>query len=415
MPHAQSPKAGAGWRPAQPLLGRTLPWLLALAVAACTFEPPPGLLFPTPLPPPNTPISAVVDSGEVTVFEQPGEIAVHHGFACAQSSQPEGQKILRIAQSRPIAPAMDRATVFLNGWQFRYLNGDHQVLGLGTGIINIRTENNLLRWEAWGAISDNNFDDPYRWCYRYTMLAWDRSAYVADRDDRDMHAFQGDNGARWETALRFHPAYIRGGHATETAAVLPRGFGFIWSGGADHNLLQLAYNLDYGERYIAGGKRYVSGGSNPPGIDRLGTDFISWETKTVFKDNALKRDHFTGELVSVITGTPVTVAQPPFTIVPREDRSNCVGFGEPASETRTIERVPFDVAVPVLTGWDLGYICDDEEVEEIGIWLDGFAYRPAGFAGELEYTRNAVLRDQDGGNGTRLRHRVAILGLTRNP
>lgn len=418
-----------------------IPWFLSLTLAACVFRPPPALHELYPLPSESIPLSPVVDSAEQKIFEEPGNIVIHHGFACAESDEPDKQKVLRVEQSRTIATTMDRATIFLNGWQFKYLNGDHKVLGLGTGIFNIRREGNVLKWHAFGSIGDDNFDDPYRWCYRYTLVAWNRSVYAAGPDHRDTHAFQGENAAhsksdfagleiaeRWETALSFHPNYIAttatGYYLPTNAAILPRGFGFIWWPGdklVDHNLLQLAYNLDYNEQFIADGKRYVGdrvfdvGGTDT--VDQVATTRYSWETKTIFKDNDLKRDYITGEIVSVVAGPGVRVVQPPFTIVPVEDKSNCIpaAGSTPASESRTSNHVSFDVAVPVLTGWDLAYPCNDQHVEEIGTWIEGFKYtgptRSTG--GVLEHTLRSVLHDKDKGDGHRFRHRVSILGFNR--
>jgi len=196
---------------------------------------------------------------------------------------------------------------------------------------------------------------------------------------------------------------------------LPRGFGFLWEDFDDRNLLQLAYDLDYTEYFLAGDKEYVNEGGPPlpPGVDRA--IFHSWETKTIFKDNDLQRDYRTGELVSVVSGAGVRVIQPPFTIVPFEDLNNCVAFGDPQSNARIIERVPFAVAIPMLTGWDLSYVCDDQRVEEIGIRIDPFEYTAAGYAGMLTYTVHAVLHDENGGDAERFRHRVGILGFNRTP
>jgi hypothetical protein len=403
-----------------------IPLILLASVWGCAFTPPSATLPMPPFTPSfeNVPLSPVVDSGEQKVFEEPDNMVVYHGFACAESNDSDHQTVLRIEQSRAIPATMNRATVFLNGWRFKYLNGEHKILGLGTSIFKIRVENNELKWEAGGVIGDHNFDDPYRWCYRYTLIAWNQAVFTAGPDHRDVHTFRGDNAAGWETALSFHPTYtsttLTGEYGPTNAAILPRGFGFFWADQNDNNLLQLAYNLDYSERFVADGKRYVSGTIDVGGadaVDQAATSFHTWETKTIFKDNSLKRDYGTAEIVSVLAGPGIGVVQPPFTIVPVEDKSNCVAFGDPESESRTISQVPFDIAIPVLTGWDLSYVCDDEPVEEIGIWIDSFEYTgPAGGPGGLlKYTIAAVLHDQDRGNANRFRHRVSILGFNRVP
>ncbi|MGH8578909.1 MAG: hypothetical protein ACREVK_01865 [Gammaproteobacteria bacterium] len=429
-------------RPARRALKWMVPWFLSLPLSGCEFKPPVVLDYLYPLPLEDTPLSPIDESEEQMVFEDPGNMVIFHGFACAVSNQPDKQKVLRVEQSRTLATALDRATVFLNGWRFEYLKADHKVLGLGMGIFKIRREGNVLKWQAFGSIGNDNFDDPYRWCYNYTLVAWNPSAFAAGPDHRDDHAFQGENAAhskgdivddiavRWETALSFHPNYIdtslTGYYFPRNAAILPRGFAFVWYDGDEfefdeHNLLQVAYNLDHSERFIADGKRYVGdrvfevGG--PDATDQVATPRFSWETKTIFKDNDLKRDYAMGEIVSVLAGPGVGVVQPPFTVVPVEDKSNCIpaGGSTPAGESRIISRVPFDVAVPVLTGWDLSYPCDGQRVEAIGTGIQGFNFtRPAGGAGAvLDYTLRSVLRDKDGGDGHRFRHRVSILGFNR--
>ncbi|MGH9894584.1 MAG: hypothetical protein ACREA0_21920, partial [bacterium] len=124
-----------------------------------------------------------------------------------------------------------------------------------------------------------------------------------------------------------------------------------------------------------------------------------------------------GEIVSVVAGPGIGVVQPPFTVVPVEDKSNCIPAGgtTPAESRRTISLVPFDVAVPVLTGWDLSYPCNDQHVKAIGTKIQRFNFaRPAGSAGGvLDYELRSVLRDKDGGDGHRFRHRVSILGFNR--
>ena len=394
---------------------RIICWSLWSTLAACTFEAPAPFPVPITSPITTTPFAPIVDSGEQKLFEQPGEMVVYHGFACAESKESDRQNFVRVQQSRALEERLDRATVFLSGWQFRYLNGDHEIAGLGTGIFRIRREGNELRWEAWGAITDNNFDDPYRWCYRYTVVAWNRATYPADPDHRDVHLFQGDEGSEWQTALSYHANYTTTVYyVTPNSAILPRGFGVAWRGG-DNNLLQVAYNLDYSENFIAFDKRYGQDTPNLGGADQAAPTFRSWETKTVLKDNALTRDYVMAEAVSVISSLRGGLVQPPFSVVPVEDRANCVSLGDPSSETRTIEWLPFDVAVPILTGWDLSYFCNDQHVEEIGVWIDGFQYAPSGRRGTLEYTLRSILRDDDGGDGNVFRHRVSVLGFDRAP
>ncbi len=83
------------------------------------------------------------------------------------------------------------------------------------------------------------------------------------------------------------------------------------------------------------------------------------------------------------------------------------------TEDFVIENLPFEYAIPMLTGWELRYLCDDENVKEIGIWIDRWSYvkDPAAPTGRLSYTLSSVLRDKDDDPGHKRSHKVTILGL----
>ena len=412
--------------------------LLCALLGGCAFNPPPALPPREPLLNwvGRQPLSNLVDSGDVTAFEEPNAIVVYHGYGCAESREAERQKILVVEQSHAL-PAGMFATVFLNGWEFQYLNGDHNLLGLGTAIFDIRPEDKKLTWRAAGIMSDDDFGDPYRWCYRYTIVVWNSAVYRISADARDDFAFSAENvGPGWETALTVHPTFLPVKDFRPNAKLLPRGFGFVWRESSpmagigkfppllDHNLFQIAYHLDDGERFIADGKRYVVPNPGFGGADQVATELYSWETKTIYKDSARWRDHATAEVVSVVSGPAVGMVRPPFTIVPFETLGSCISTGEPERVTRKVEKVPFDVAIPVLTGWDLSYDCTDHNVEAIGTMIESFTYTPgtdrvdtlSGLrpAGTLQYTTRSVLRDAPTARyGTRFRNRVSILGFDR--
>jgi hypothetical protein len=413
-----------------------LPALCGLPLSACVPAPPPVQAPPGPrlpfgllVPPP----AALVESSSKKAFEDPGHLVAYQGLGCAESDRSKAPTTLLVTQTQEIPNTMDHAAVVLSGWQFRYLEGDQELTGLATGIFDIRRAvvedgSHRLEWQAFGIMRDGGYDDPFRWCYRFTVVAWDGNAYAAQVDQRDNRGFNGDPIGReqpfgWETALSFHPSFVEvypsGGSAS--AVMLPRGFGFVWAEElADHNLLQLAYNLDPGEGFIADGKQYSAPSPNLGGADQVGYTYYSWETKTVFKDNALRRDYYSAELVSVASGQGVEAIHPSFTIAPFEDESGfCAALAVPPSESRTIDSVPYDVAIPVLTGWDLSYNCSDDEIQEIGLWIDDFAYDPGTsgprYDGKLDYTVRSVLHDQAGGDFQRFRHRVSVLGLRKQP
>ena len=148
----------------------------------------------------STSISPLTSSNRTQVFEDVGTIIVYRGMGCAESKLSDTQQAIVVEEDNVDLPALmlSNATIFLNGWHLRYLNGKHNVAGLGTSIYNIRLENGpigkILRWRAGGALSDDNFDDPYSWCYTYTIVAWNpvNLALVVDHDDGPCSAKPGD-------------------------------------------------------------------------------------------------------------------------------------------------------------------------------------------------------------------------------
>jgi hypothetical protein len=103
--------------------------------------------------------------------------------------------------------------------------------------------------------------------------------------------------------------------------------------------------------------------------------------------------------------------------VPVEDHSNCVFFGKQGLDRRRVRGIPYDVAIPVLTGWDLAYGCNDQQVQEIGAWIGGFDYDPATTQlqsnGRLSYTVRTVLHDRNGVDVQHSRHSVSMLGFRK--
>lgn len=413
------------FQPVQPLSYAFIVIAVSTIITACAFDQS-GIDF-------DPPMAEVTDSGRTLIFEDEGKIAVFHGFGCAESNKDGEEDFLRVQESIDLPDYATAATVFLNGWHLEYLKSDHDIRGLGTGIAEIELADRKLNWEAGGVLADRNFDDGYSWCYYYTVIAWNEVLidalvdYSNSNDISDIINIINYNAENKNTtALKVLPRFVHNTDfmSREPIAVLPRGYGFNWlitslslPWNWDHNLLQLAYNLDYSETFIQHGKNYS--GSDDPSLPTaasyVDSGFVSWETKTILKDNNLRRDYAIGEIVSVLGGSDVSILQPPFTILPREDSGNCLSIGGVGVKTEeyVVENVPFEYAVPMLTGWELTYPCDDENVAEIGVWITEFQYdKPAGEpTGTLRYTISSILRDQDGDPGHRFGHRVTILGL----
>lgn len=205
-------------------------------------------------------VTSFSDPNMEKVFEDPGTIIVYHGFGCAKSDKSGRQDILKVEQSRDIARYAN-ATVFLNGWHLTYHNGNQNVAGLATLIRNIRLEEGTLKWEAVGLLSDDNFDNPYDWCYYFTVVAWNptkidllvdhKDGDCASHNPSDVNFFFAENKGT-TTALSSFPTILQNTvfEDKKTVTILPRGFGYKWGYGnsySDHHLLQIGYNLEHGE------------------------------------------------------------------------------------------------------------------------------------------------------------------------
>jgi hypothetical protein len=385
---------------------------------------------------------------QLPVLEEPGTIIVYRGFGCAESNRSGTEDIITVEGSVDDLPAYaTNATVFLNGWRMQYLHSDHHVAALGTVIKQIRLEGRSLKWRASGVLSDQNFDDGYSWCYHYTVVAWNPANLDLTIDHDDGSCDPSDPGDPFQanhytaanaktnagytpdpgtTALSFFPSFLRNpGFAGKPVAILPRGFGFAWGGvGEDHHLLQIAYNLHRSEIFVDNNPSILDGRQYrklrqiiipplPEAASQVGSGFVSWETSAIYKDNDLRRDYEFGEIVSGLGGVEVGVVQAPFSILPREDDCGLGGgrFGNKSVLTReyVVENVPYEFAIPMLTGWELNYGCDDEHVQEIGVWIDGWSYDRG--MRKLTYKLSSVLRDRDNNPGHFRRHNVSILGL----
>ena len=375
----------------------------------------------------------VASSGPKTVLEIPGKVRVVNDHQCGQGRSPAGST-LAVLGSENLPPYASTATVFLNGWHVRYLGDDQHVRILSAAIHNIHQEDSTLKWEASGTIQDEDSEERYEFCYYYTVIEWNQAIIeaTADHDDR-----KGDNAVlssrainSEDTALVTVPSYFQNGaFASKNAAALPQGFAFVWNDESrlffpacfscpvDHHLLQVSYNVDHAESFVEKDKSYellppppITG---PASITNSG--FASWDIFGIFKDNDAKRDFGFYVGASALGGDDVRLIQPPFAVRPVEDVSGgCItNPGGVVTKQYVIGNLPFEEAVPMLTGWDLQYSCSDQHVKDIGIWLSDIAYvkLPGSPVGTLSYKVSSVLCDNDCSPGHIFHHKVSILGL----
>jgi hypothetical protein len=185
--------------------------------------------------------------------------------------------------------------------------------------------------------------------------------------------------------------------------------------GADHNVLEVGFDM---------------GVATPSGSQ------LRWNSATVLKDDARSHPYRAAELVSILSGSAVSVWQPA-TVQARRDsgpwrslsntagltaraKSSCpdavVGGGGEHSYQVTIDQVPFDYAVPMLSGWEIGDLCDDSHVQKIGVWLSDYSYDkpPGATTGTLHLTIDTAFEDDHGFRSSldsAERFKIRVLGI----
>jgi hypothetical protein len=390
--------------------------------------------FGSPVPVPQTPkelleilnkapIIPLSEGDRWTVFEEPGRIRVQHGYGCAEAGKTSKDSLIGFRiQDQEVAPNIDdRGAIFLNGWDMQYPNGDHHVLGLGSLIFNISrakdTPGLTLEWEAGGVLSDKDGADGYQWCYRYTLIFWnpnviDASAFQFDENT----TFMSKDSPSGSGVGEIEGTFAAPDEKDSPRAVLPRGLGQLWRDGDDHHVLQVAFDL-----------------GTPPLADIIvpNGNTLTWTSETILVDNGGAHTHMQAEIVTILSGQSVEMWQPrsvlhligakmveeptEMILEPAEDGGiTCNGNGEEQQEEfYVVERVPYDYAIPVLTGWDMQYACEDHEIERIGVYMVEFHYDkdPNAATGTLHYTIFSTMRD-DSNNGHYLpRYKVSVLGF----
>jgi len=289
------------------------------------------------------------------------------------------------------------------------------VWAAGTWITNSRIEGRTLKWEATGLLVDEKPDDPYEWCYYYTVVAWNPRFLDIVAEPDEVENMTRSSVRR--SPLISVPSYFQSERyaSKKEVVVLPRGFAFRQSGLDDSHLQHIAYNLTHSESFIEN-KKYGILDEPPltPPTSKAGSGYVSWETQAIFRSSSYRNYHFY-EWNATLGGDSVRQLQPPFTILPTNVREN-IGGGRQGEMTDSIVigNIPFDYAVPMLTGWDLRYdFGNAEHITKVGVWLTDFEYkrRAAEDIGTLRYDVTSALYDKNKQPGYSFRHKVSILGL----
>jgi hypothetical protein len=405
--------------------------VLASTAVGCSFEPPSA-----PGDPPEkvhmvmnaSPILPLIESSRYVVMETPGKMTLMHGKGCADAKVAANEEFLGFrVQERMQLPRGYVGAVFLNGYRMDHQDGDRNLRGMSTQILNVEVNQDIgeMRWEAGGLLSDDSGNDPYRWCYFYGLVLWNPEApeleIEAFHSDATpalttfVHEYGGDSGN--DSAVRDLPGLFEANDKEiEPRVMVPRGFGLTFTEWQDFNLFHVGFDL---------------------GMPEQVGHAIKWNAQTVLKDNATRRSYRGAALVSVLSGLSVHVWQPdkmfvrdaglpnsPFEEVERKDfaltaRSPAKGCIVDDRAYRKhefiVDDVPFDHALPMLSGWNVGNHCGDSNVEHIGVWITEVEYeKQPGVPGKLKYTVASVFND-DGGwggsDGNLSEYDVVVLGF----
>jgi hypothetical protein len=385
--------------------------------------------------------AGVITDPPTVVFEEANSIKVMEGAASTKGS---GESRLRVEQSVELPSYANQATVFLNGWQARFDDSDdHHVFDVAVILSRIRVvPGKSIQFTATGDLADKHRDAPFTLTYRFGIIAWNDAAVRAIVDHNDADHFcrtgephGGDNFFKGEntgapdgatTALSSFPSFLRNpGFATgRQVAVLPRGFVFAGpgeGGGDDRHLLQLAYNLESVAPFVRNQDYHKADMMLNPlagaAADVVHDEFVSWKTTVIRKDNDLRFDYSFAEFVSAIGGPDVEILQPEFAVLPREDKKGHAtgGVAGLKSADVIIAKLPYAAAIPILTGWDMGYTPPGNRahhIKEFGVFIDQIQYeRQPDSTGTLRYTVSSIVRDKDNLPDNYFRHKVTILGL----
>lgn len=351
-----------------------------------------------------------------TAFDD-GKFIIVEGSECVQRD--DGSASATILSFIDMPNYVDSGTVILNGWDLRYLLSDHEVRALRAEITHSKLVTGgggapILVFEAEGQLSDQNGDDAFEFCVHYTGIGYNSSFFDArvegDYSGIDTWALQIEaEGAVSTLESVWSEGTLKG---SDSIAVIPRGIDFQfdnafecefrfppcrWEDPSDHHLRQVAYSL------------FQTGASPNPGGN------AHWVTQTIFKDNGI-RTHWIKTRAALIGGGSVKLHTDLLALNPKSGKTNICRNGEDGvvrTETVRIDELPYDYAVPMLTGWDLNYECGDQHVQRAGIWLHDINFDPD--FKSLEYKVSSILKDKDGAPSFNATHRVTVLGLNRLP
>lgn len=349
-----------------------------------------------------------------TAFEDNGRFILMEGTKCVQRDS--GAEAAAVIAWIEMPGYVDNGSIVLNGWDLRYLHQEREVNSMRADITHSKIVKNagsaMLMFEIQGKLNDQNAKDPFEFCVFYTAFGYSSTWFDAsmenDYNGIEANVLQKKNHGAMTTLENTGNKGTLKRH--DAMAIIPRGFDFRfddafecefrfspckWGDRVDYPLLQTAYSL------------------SQTGVSPSQDGSPHWATQTLFKDNGT-RTHSVKTRAALIRGSSIKV-RPDFLVLnPRSTNAdNCRKNSDGAVRTQTfrIDELPYDYAVPLLTGWDLSYECGQQRVQRAGIWIHDVYFDPV--SQSMEYKVSSILRDQDGAPSFNAAHRVTVLGFNR--
>jgi hypothetical protein len=302
--------------------------------------------------------------------------------------------------------------VVLNGWDFRFEREETEISGFGLALDKPTiTPIPTVEWETFFEVAAEE-QQLMSTCYWYTLIAWTDAL----PDAHILYEPLRPTPSRWPsnyTALSRIPRYLQDPlfDIEPFVGILPHGFGLQWS---DDNrdsdyLLQAAYHLQPSERLVHDLespaaqspqrflRRAVSNYAPSPlslssyfplAEDRFGDGFVTWESEAIFKNGDDPDPYWFMDIVAGLTGSNFDLIRPHFGIEPIMQNSSAIDFAQKTT-IHVSGLDDYDLAVPVLTGWNLYLPVDDEQVRQIGVRIVSANQTPVGCSGRAN---NSVVR-----------------------
>lgn len=276
---------------------------------------------------------------------------------------------LEVKVNAPVTPSSGHAKVsmampqfvndvaiYLNGWTHEYAEKS-EISNFGAKVGPLTLEPGYVTWIQNSYMYSHSVSA--KSCSYSIVIGWDKNVLNVDSAGR----FIASDFITSSVPIVQLPGKIPNDFQPSAPVhLLPAGY--ICGFGDEWNFLQCGYSR---------GKRRPDG---------------TWVSRVILKDDHTRRVN-ARDWMAVLQGTdvggrsfflkPLKVRQPIF--------SNCIQLGQQEPQVYTCDGLPFDLALPVLNGWNIYNTCSDDEVKAIGVWISDIQYtKDVNGTGTLKFT-----------------------------